>query len=270
MGYNNLVSGNYFKLIKRNYANLEKLIRDCTKNSNFKRKRIGKIEFSKKNYGFYKIESINGLDYNVCLAAGIHGDEYEGIFALLEFLKNNGRLLKKFDVTAFPVINPEAYVLGKREIREDINRSFGKEDAPLKIKLIEDSLDDYYDLFIDMHSDESASGFSCFERRRKKLPSLGKRIITKMKKKFEIETTEAYIESGEGTIKNFKNYGGVIKSYRKRESTFEAFMFKRGALYSMTFELPGALESFEKKIFCGHLALKTALKEFYKIKKSLS
>src|SRR5580704_18139020 len=54
------------------------------------------------------------------LSAGIHGDEISGPLALLEMIRQPG-FFAGFDVTMFPILNPNGLALGVRTNRDEID-----------------------------------------------------------------------------------------------------------------------------------------------------
>src|SRR5580704_932791 len=68
------------------------------------------------------------------LSAGIHGDEISGPWALLEMIRHPG-FFSGFDVTIFPLLNPDGLARGVRTNRDgiDLNRDY-RNSRSLEIK----------------------------------------------------------------------------------------------------------------------------------------
>jgi murein peptide amidase A len=101
----------------------------------------------------------------IALAAGIHGDEPAGPWALLAFVAA-GRLDPRYSYRIWPCTNPTGYEAGTRESRDglDLNRTFGRGGGSPEAKAILTANRDYaFALSIDLHEDADAEGFYCYE-----------------------------------------------------------------------------------------------------------
>ena len=115
----------------------------------------------------------------VCLSAGLHGDEPAGVEALLAFFERDGAG-PQIGVTAFPCINPTGFVAGTRrnDIGIDLNRTFGQDPAPQETDLVRRALAGArFDCCIDLHEDPEAKGFYVYEHVRGDHRALGPRIV---------------------------------------------------------------------------------------------
>lgn len=101
----------------------------------------------------------------IALAAGVHGDEPAGPWALLSLVE--GRDLEpRYAYRVWPCTNPSGYANGTRENSEgaDINRSFGRGgQTPEARAIVTANRDRKYALSIDLHEDGDAAGFYCYE-----------------------------------------------------------------------------------------------------------
>jgi hypothetical protein len=101
----------------------------------------------------------------VALAAGVHGDEPAGPWALLALVED-GELESRYAYRAWPCTNPSGYVLGTRESADgaDVNRSFGRGgQTPEARAIVTANRDRKFALSIDLHEDCDADGFYCYE-----------------------------------------------------------------------------------------------------------
>jgi protein MpaA len=102
----------------------------------------------------------------VTIAAGVHGDEPAGPWALLECVEDAVLDDGGFSYRLWPCTNPSGYVHGTRESADgvDINRSFGRGgQTPEARAIITANRDRKYLLSIDLHEDCDAEGFYCYE-----------------------------------------------------------------------------------------------------------
>ena len=101
----------------------------------------------------------------IALAAGVHGDEPAGPWALLAVVRD-GLLDRRFSYRIWPCTNPSGYRAGTRENAEghDINRSFHKGGTtPEARAMIAANRDRTFALSLDLHEDFEADGFYCYE-----------------------------------------------------------------------------------------------------------
>jgi hypothetical protein len=101
----------------------------------------------------------------IALAAGVHGDEPAGPWALLALVES-GDLDSQYAYRAWPCTNPSGYALSTRENADgsDINRSFGRGgQTPEARAIVTANRDRKFALSIDLHEDCDAEGFYCYE-----------------------------------------------------------------------------------------------------------
>jgi len=101
----------------------------------------------------------------VLIAAGVHGDEPAGPHALLELLETDA-LDPRFSYRLWPCTNPSGFDARTRESIDavDINRTFGRGGGSPEARAIVTANRDYkFELAIDLHEDDGASGFYCYE-----------------------------------------------------------------------------------------------------------
>ena len=101
----------------------------------------------------------------VAIAAGVHGDEPAGPWALLALMEQD-ELDSCYAYRAWPCTNPSGYVLGTRESADnvDVNRTFGRGgQTPEARAIVTANRDRKFALSIDLHEDCDADGFYCYE-----------------------------------------------------------------------------------------------------------
>ena len=101
----------------------------------------------------------------VGIAAGVHGDEPAGPWALLSLVRD-GLLDRAFSYRLWPCSNPSGYVAGTRQSADgaDINRSFGGAGStPEARAILTANRDRHFALSLDLHEDPESAGFYCYE-----------------------------------------------------------------------------------------------------------
>jgi murein peptide amidase A len=101
----------------------------------------------------------------VTLTAGVHGDEPAGPHALLELVENDA-LDPRFSYRMWPCTNPTGFDAGTRESVDgcDVNRTFGRGGGSPEAKaIVTANRDRKYELALDLHEDDEAMGFYCYE-----------------------------------------------------------------------------------------------------------
>ena len=102
---------------------------------------------------------------SIALSAGVHGDEPAGPWALLEIVER-GDLDERFAYRIWPCTNPSGYEAGTRESADglDMNRTFGRGgQSPEARAIVTANRDRKFALSIDLHEDDDATGFYCYE-----------------------------------------------------------------------------------------------------------
>jgi murein peptide amidase A len=101
----------------------------------------------------------------VAIAAGVHGDEPAGPWALLALAESRS-LDPRFAYRIWPCTNPNGLRMGTRTNADgvDVNRAFsaGGESAEAKA-ILDANRDRVFLLSLDLHEDCDASGFYCYE-----------------------------------------------------------------------------------------------------------
>ncbi len=112
----------------------------------------------------------------IAIAAGLHGDEPAGPWALLELLEGDA-LDSSFSYRIWPCINVTGFDARTRESAQgvDLNRTFsGDGESPEACAVLETNRDRKFALSLDLHEDCDATGFYCYEYGGGRL---GRRVI---------------------------------------------------------------------------------------------
>jgi protein MpaA len=107
---------------------------------------------------------------HVGIFAGIHGDEPEGSYAAVQFIKlleTRPELAAGYCLSIYPVCNPTGFEDGTRFSRsgKDLNREFWKDSAEPEVRLIEaELLSRSFQGIISLHTDDTGEGFYGYAR----------------------------------------------------------------------------------------------------------
>lgn len=117
----------------------------------------------------------------IVLAAGVHGDEPEGIEAalgLLESLANGARPLRRHRLVVLPCLNPSGLTARTRANRagQDINRQFDVDSTPETAAVRAFLSAEQPEILIDLHTDAQTDGFYMIEVLRPRIASLGEKL----------------------------------------------------------------------------------------------
>jgi hypothetical protein len=101
----------------------------------------------------------------VGIFAGIHGDEPEGVHALVQFIKlleSKPELAAGYYLSFYPVCNPSGFEDGTRVSRtgKDLNREFWKDSSEPEVRLLQAELQSRsFQGIISLHTDDTSAGF---------------------------------------------------------------------------------------------------------------
>jgi murein peptide amidase A len=102
---------------------------------------------------------------SVALAAGVHGDEPAGVWALLDLAESRS-LDPRFAYRIWPCTNPTGFAAGTRANEDgvDVNRTFGRGgQSPEARAIVTANRDRKFLLSLDLHEDVDAAGFYHYE-----------------------------------------------------------------------------------------------------------
>jgi murein peptide amidase A len=106
----------------------------------------------------------------VGIFAGIHGDEPEGVHAIVQFiqlLEAKPELATGYYLSIYPVCNPTGFEDGTRHSRneKDLNREFWKNSSEPEVRLLQAELQSRsFQGLISLHTDDTSDGFYGFAR----------------------------------------------------------------------------------------------------------
>lgn len=104
----------------------------------------------------------------VGIFAGLHGDEPEGVHALVRFLtllEREPELARGYCIFAYPICNPTGFEDRSRHSRngKDLNREFWRESKEPEVRMLERELVTHaFHGIISLHSDDTSEGFYGF------------------------------------------------------------------------------------------------------------
>jgi murein peptide amidase A len=145
----------------------------------------------------------------VGLFAGIHGDELEGVHALIQFLsllERKPELAAGYCLFVYPVCNPTGFEDGTRHARcgKDLNREFWNGAEEPEVKLLQSELLAHsFHGVISLHTDDSSHGFYGFAHGS----TLTKNLIEPA-----LQAAEVFLPRNENvTIDGFRARNGIIR-----------------------------------------------------------
>lgn len=183
----------------------------------------------------------------VHLSAGVHGDEPAGPHALLELVEHD-LLDPRFSYRLWPCTNPTGYDACTRESIDavDINRTFGRGgSSPESKAIITANRDLKFELAIDLHEDDEATGFYCYEYGG---AGLGRALLE------FLFATQMPIDPR-----------GVLTPDPDAEAekiggrTLTQLLMRNAARYGLTLETPSRVLPFEVRVATHVVAVKCAL-----------
>ncbi len=141
--------------------------------------------------------------------AGVHGDEPEGVHALVQFLallEQKPELATGYSLFAYPVCNPTGFEDRTRNSRsgKDLNREFWvKSDEP-EVKLLQSELVSHsFDGIISLHTDDTSHGFYGFAHGA---------TLTRALIEPALQAAEQFLpRNANATIDGFRARNGIIR-----------------------------------------------------------
>jgi len=134
---------------------------------------IGTLKFTDNTYELLKLvtrpaPSAYTVQVPICLVAGVHGDEPDGIRAALEFARRFAlapQLVSNYALTIYPCVNPVGYERMTRENGngKDLNREFFRHSREEEVVIMERELHAHeFTGFISGHSDYESFGLYAY------------------------------------------------------------------------------------------------------------
>lgn len=157
---------------KKDYGSLAAAIHTLGKDV-FDVQQIGQLNFEEKKYDLLKIvshpsPSPYAVQVPICLVAGVHGDEPDGILAALELARRfaqSPQLVSNYSLTIYPCVNPVGYERMTREngTGKDLNREFFRNSTEGEVAIMERELRAHEFIgFISGHSDYESFGIYAY------------------------------------------------------------------------------------------------------------
>jgi len=182
---------------------------------------------------------------SIAIAAGVHGDEPAGPWALLDLVESD-TLDPAFAYRLWPCTNPTGFDAGTRESIDgvDINRTFGRGgQSPEARAIITANRDRKFVLSLDLHEDSDAIGFYCYEYGG---GNIGNAVIAALDERgFPIDPlTETFNTAGPLRDEHCTRERGRITADHRAEAallgnlSFSLAMARNAARQSLTFETP--------------------------------
>lgn len=133
---------------------------------------------------FFRLRLGKSSGPQLCLTAGIHGDEPGGVEAVLQFCERRAGADGSLGVTAFPCLNPTGYIAGTRrnDVGYDLNRTFGQDPAPIETELLRQALAGRrFEFALDVHEDVDGQGFYLYEHMRGPQTAIGPLVVRRVR-----------------------------------------------------------------------------------------
>jgi murein peptide amidase A len=169
------------------YRELERRWRSLCASGSF---RLRKVACPNAGCSLLCVESGDPGLPTVAIAAGVHGDEPAGPWALLALAESRS-LDPRFAYRIWPCTNPNGFRVGTRGNADgvDVNRTFGGAGAsPEASAILATNRGLTFALSLDLHEDRDASGFYCYEYGG---GEIGRRVVAVLEEQgFEIDPLE--------------------------------------------------------------------------------
>lgn len=157
---------------KKDYGSLATVIHDLGKDV-FDVQGVGRLNFENREFELLKIASRPAaspyaVQVPICLVAGVHGDEPDGILAALELARRfaqSPQLVSNYSLTIYPCVNPVGYERMTREngAGKDLNREFFRDSREEEVVIMERELHAHeFTGFISGHSDYESFGMYAY------------------------------------------------------------------------------------------------------------
>jgi hypothetical protein len=195
----------------------------------------------------------------VGIFAGIHGDEPEGVHAIVQFiqlLEAHPELATGYYLSFYPVCNPTGFEDATRHTRSgrDLNREFWKNSSEPEVRLLQAELQSRsFQGLISLHTDDTSDGFYGFARGA---------TITKNLIQPALSAAEKFLPRDERSmIDGFPARGGIIRDCY--DGILSAPPKLRPRPFEIILEAPSAPPEYLKEL-AFVAALQTILLEYNK------
>jgi hypothetical protein len=219
----------------------------ATKSSSLITKRGGRFEVGGRTYElpryFFIGPGSGGDPIRLGVFAGIHGDEPEGVHALIRFvhlLESQAELAAGYCLFIYPVCNPTGFEDRTRHSRngKDLNREFWRRSSEPEVRLLESELVSHsFDGIIALHTDDTSQGFYGFAHGA----TLTKHLIEPALKAAE----EFLPRNGNDVIDGFPARNGIIR--KGFQGVLSAPPIVRPRPFEIVLEAPSAPPTYLKE-----------------------
>jgi murein peptide amidase A len=190
----------------------------------------------------------------IALAAGVHGDEPAGPWALLDLVAKQ-RLDPRFAYRIWACTNPTGFDAGTRENAEgiDVNRAFGASGgSPEARAILAADGGRTFKLSLDLHEDADAMGFYCYEYGG---GEIGRSVIAALDAVgLPIDPLEAtFALAGPLDDARCRRERGRVVADAAEEAallgglSYSLALARHGAAHAMTFETPSSASQDERR-----------------------
>jgi hypothetical protein len=197
---------------------------------------------------------------HVGIFAGVHGDEPEGSYAVVQFVKMleaRPELAAGYCLSFYPICNPTGFEDGTRFSRggKDMNREFWKNSAEPEVRLLQAELiSRSFQGIISLHTDDTCQGFYGYARGA---------TLTKHLLKPALEAAEKILARDERpVIDGFRARNGIIYDAYEGMLSFPPPTV-RARPFEIVLESPAAPPAYQKEA-AFVAALQTILSEYRK------
>jgi hypothetical protein len=220
---------------------------------------VGETEYALPSYVFVGPHG-GDTPVHIGIFAGIHGDEPEGVHAVVQFiqlLEARPELATGYHLTFYPACNPTGLEAGTRHSRSghDLNREFWRNSPLPEIQLLEADLRTRaFQGLIALHTDDTSDGFYGFVRGA----TLTRHLIEPA-----LAAAEKFLpRNTRPVIDGFAARRGVIRECY--EGVLSAPPLTRSRPFELILETPAAPPEYLKQ--CAFVsALQTILVEYQKL-----
>ena len=181
----------------------------------------------------------------IAIAAGVHGDEPAGPWALLELVERGG-LDPAFTYRLWPCTNPTGFNAGGRNSVEgvDVNRTFGRGgQSPEARAIVTANRDRKFVLSLDLHEDADACGFYCYEYGG---GEIGRAVVAALDREgLAVDPLEETFDAA-GPLRDehcMRERGRISADHREEAAllgglSYSLLMARNAARHALTFETP--------------------------------
>lgn len=226
--------------------------------------RLTKIASGASGPDLLRVELGESTQSVIALAAGVHGDEPAGPWALLELVET-GALDRRFGYRIWPCLNPTGLDARTRENVQgvDVNRTFGDGGSVEAHTVLAADRGQTYVLSLDLHEDCDASGFYCYEYGG---AAIGRRVISALGAAgFTIDPLAGTFDLA-GPLDDahcLREHGRIVADPSHEAAilgglSYSLAIARRAARFALTFETPSRL-ALDARVAMHRAAVTTAV-----------